>query len=179
MDQTTLLNNLSAAIQATLNNLQSSEMQETTSEMFSALQQLSANSPLQGIDGLICSLTSIPMHPYQNLIWKHFEPDYKFKTIDEVPEPEEIPLDECVNYLAQKEKELNKTMFHNLTCCPEHQLQSAFEYMSGDQVVCNVEKQKNYLEFFEMVRQIPLDSITTENSPILAKKLVSEFIKVL
>jgi hypothetical protein len=179
MVQDTLIQNLSSAIQATISNFQTPEFVNTATDLLTAAQQLSSLPQLSDLDNLINSLSSVPLHPYQNLLWAHFEPGYKFKTIDEVPEPEKIPVKECIDYVTKKEQEINKTLFHNLTCAPDQQITSIFETLSGDQIVCNFEKQKKYLEFFEMVRQIPIDSITSENCNSLAKKIIAEYIKVI
>lgn len=174
----TYIQNLSSALQATLSSFQSPEFLNTADNLLSAVQGLSGYPQLSDIDNLINQLSSIPLHPYQNLLWRHFEPDHEFKSIDDVPEPEEIPVNECIKFFDQKEKEISRTIFHNLTCTPEQQLHSPFEFLSGEQILCHIDKQKKYLEFFEMVRQIPIDSITTENYTVLAKKLIAEYVKV-
>lgn len=180
MDQNqTYIQNLSSVLQNSLTAFQTPEFLNATGILQTAIQQLTSVTQLVELDSLVDSLSSIPLHPYQNLLWKHFEPGYKFKTIDDIPEPDAIPTTECLRYISKKEQEISKTIFHNLTCCPEHQLHSAFEFLSGEQIVCNIEKQKNYIEFIEMLRQIPLDSITLENSNVLTKKIVAEYMRVL
>ena len=176
---TTFLQNLSSAIQTTLTAFQTPDFLNTAQRFLSSVSQLSSAVQFSEIDNLLNSLSSIPLHPYQNLLWRHFDPNHNFKTIDDIPEPEKIPTKECLNYIAKKEQEINKTLFHNLTCAPEQQITSVFEALSGDCVVCDFEKQKNYLEFIEMVRQIPIDTITSENSNSLAKKIIAEYMKVI
>lgn len=179
MDQNTYLLNLSSAVQAAVNNFQAAELLSTTNELLSTVQQLSSIPTFSELNDLINSLSSIPLHPYQNLLWKHFDPDHQFKTFDDIPEPEKIPTKECLDYINKKEQEINKTLFHNLTAAPEQQVTSIFDTLSGEQVICNIEKQKSYLEFIEMLKQIPLDSITSENSTSLTKKIIAEYIRVI
>lgn len=174
--QNTLLQNLSSAIQATLTALQTPEFLNTESNLISALQQ---RPDLTQIDIIINELSSIPLHPYERLLWEHFEPDHKFKTIDDIEDPGEIPVEECIKHISQKEQELGKTLLHNLTCCPDQRIISGFEMLSGDSVVCNFERQKNYLEFFEMVRNIPVENITQQNYQTIINKVVAEYIRVL
>lgn len=176
---TTFLQNLSTAIQNTLTAFQTPDFLNTAQGFLSSVNQLSNSIQFPEINSLLSQLSSIPLHPYQNLLWQHFDPDYKFKTIDDIPEPEKIPTKECLDYITKKEQEINKTLFHNLTCAPEQQITSGFETLSGDCVVCDFAKQKNYLEFIEMVRQIPIDTITSENCNSLAKKIIAEYIKVI
>jgi hypothetical protein len=175
-NQDTLLCSLSSAIQSALTAVNSPELLNAQSKLLSALQ---FQPNLSEIDNLVNQLTSIPLHPYERLMWEHFEPDYKFKTINDVKDPEIIPVEECLKFITNKEQELNKTLFHNLTCCPEQRIMSGFESLSGDEVVCNHEKQKKYLEFFEMVRRIPINSITPQNSTTIINKLISEYMKVI
>lgn len=175
-NQNTFLYNLSSAIQNTLSAIESPGFINIQKELLSAVQQ---KPNLSQIDALINELSSIPLHPYDRLMWEHFEPDHKFKTIDDIEDPGEIPIKECLNVVSKKEQEIGKTIFHNLTCCPDQRVMSGFEFLSGDQVVCNFEKQKNYLEFFEMVRRISVDSITPQNSTTIINKLVSEYMKVI
>lgn len=179
MVQDTFIQNLSSAVQETLSNFQSPEFVNTATNLLTAAQQLSNLPQLSELDYLVNSLSSVPLHPYQNLLWGHFDPDHKFKTIDEIPEPEKIPTKECIDYITKKEQEINKTLFHNLTSSPDQQITSIYEQLSGGQIVCDFEKQKNYLEFFEMIRQIPIESITSENCNSIAKKIVAEYIKVI
>jgi hypothetical protein len=166
---------LLAAVSAATHTPQLFDLNQT---LLSALQQLSSIEQITQLDSFIDNLPSIPLHPYQKLIWQHFPSDYKFKTIDDVPEPESIPVQESLEFLTKKEKEISKTMFHNLTCCPEHFLRSGFEVLSGDEIVCDIDRQKNYLEFIEMIRQIPVESITEKNCSSLTKKILSEYFKV-
>lgn len=174
--QNTFLNNLSAVLQSALTAVQTPEFTSLENNLISALQ---LKPDLTQLDAIINELSSIPLHPYEHLLWEHFEPDHKFKTIDDVEDPGDIPTEQCIKYITQKEQELGSTIFHNLTCCPEHRVTSGFEVLSGNKVLCDIQKQKNYLEFFEMIRQIPLNSITPENSNIIFNKIVGEYIKVI
>lgn len=173
--QNTLLQNLSSAIQATLTAIQTQEFINTESNLLSALQQ---TPDLSQINTIISGLTSIPLHPYDRLLWEHFEPDHKFKTIDDIEDPGEIPVEQCIKHITQKEQELGKTLLHNLTCCPDQRITSGFEMLSGDCVVCDIQRQRNYLEFFEMVRNIPVETITPENCESIINKVVAEYIRV-
>lgn len=174
--QNTLLQNLSSVVQATLTALQTPEFLNTESNLISALQQ---KPDLTQLDVIINELSSIPLHPYERLLWEHFEPDHKFKTIDDIEDPGEIPVEECIKHISQKEQELGKTLLHNLTCCSEQRITSGFEMLSGDCVVCDIQRQRNYLEFFEMVRNIPVETITPQNYQTILNKVVAEYIRVL
>jgi hypothetical protein len=174
--QNTLLLNLSSAIQATLTALQTPEFRNTESDLISALQQ---KPDLSQLDIIINELSSVPLHPYDRLLWEHFEPGYKFKTIDDIEDPGEIPVEESIKHITQKEQELGRTLLHNLTCCADEKITSGFEMLSGDKVVCNIQRQKNYLEFFEMVRNIPVENITQQNYQTIINKVVAEYIRVI
>jgi hypothetical protein len=54
-------------------------------------------------------------------------------------------------------------------------LGNAFAVLSGDEFVVDKEKLKSFIEFHEIVRSIPVESITRENSLELAHKLLSHY----
>lgn len=174
--QNTLLHNLSCVIHNTLSALSTPEFLNTQNSLISALQQ---KPDLTQLDTVICELTSIPFHPYEHLLWEHFEPDHKFKTIDDIEDPGEIPVEQCLKHMSQKEQELGKTLIHNLTSSSEMCIRSGFEKLSGNYIVCDIERQKNYLEFFEMVRNIPVETITSQNCQTIINKIVAEYIRVM
>ena len=124
-------------------------------------------------------LSSIPVHPYERLRYQYFGPDYKFKTLEDIEEPEKLPYEKCLEYVKQKNEEVLQTTFHNLTCCEEDQIHTAFTCCSGDKILPDYKRQGKYIEFLEMARNIPLNSITNENCQSIAKKLIAEYMRVI
>jgi hypothetical protein len=175
MDLTTYTQQLTSLLQDTLSSFNTPEFLSTKNELLSSL---ALNNTLSAINSIVRELTSVPVHPYDILLCKHFDLDHKFKTIDDIPDPGTIPLEECIQFLKEKGKEINKTTFHNLTCQPEEQLTSVYQTLSNDKIICDIEKEKNYLEFFEMMRQIPIDSITEENCDVIGNKILAEYLRV-
>jgi hypothetical protein len=123
-------------------------------------------------------LSSIPVHPYERLRYEYFGSDYKFKTLEDIEEPEKLPYEKCLEYVKQKNEEVIFTTFHNLTCSEENQIHTAFTCCSGDKVIPDHKRQGRYIEFLEMARNIPLNSITDENCQTIAKKLIAEYMRV-
>lgn len=178
IDYNSIVKSLSASLQSAVTAFNDPSFLSTQQQLLSNLAATQAFT-LSSIDEVVNALSSIPLHPYQKLLHDYFGPDYTFKTIDEVPEPEVIPAEECVNYIQSKTRHLHTTSLHNLTCEPHLQIRSAFGYLSGDTVVYDIEKQKNYLEFFEMVRRIDPSTLTTDNVQSISKKIIGEYLKVI
>jgi hypothetical protein len=172
---TTQIRALSTQLQCSLSSINLAELIDAQSKSVSGINVI-ANS-LSALDTVISELTSIPVHPYDALLYKHFDVDHNFKTIDDVPDPGHMPYEECRAFLKAKEKEVNKTLFHCLTCKPEEQVVNVFSTLSCGQIICDDEKEKKYLEFFEMVRRIPPSSITIDTYEVISRKILSEFIK--
>lgn len=125
------------------------------------------------------SLSAIPIHPYERLKYEYFGPDHCFKCLDDIEEPEKIPFERCIEYIKQKSDEALSTTFHNLTCCEEDKIYTAFACCSGDKLMPDHNRQKKYIEFLEIARNIPIEEITEENYMSVAKKLISQYMQVL
>jgi len=172
MDQNTFSQELSAAIEKVSKKINSLEG-------ISSLSALNNGLDLTELETLIDSLSTASVTPYQRILQEHFEPEHKFKTIDDIPEPEAVPTEQCANYIQAKNKQLQDTMFHNLTCCDEHKITTPYTTIENNIPVVDLEKQKKYLEFIEIVRNIPINSITPENCETITKKIVAQYINVI
>jgi hypothetical protein len=176
----TILMQLSSALQATLTAFETSNILETQNTILSSFaQNLSAFSPQAIQDAITAATSGIPIHPYDRLKYEYLGPDYIPKTLEDVEDPGELPVMECVNYIKQKGQEVQSTLFHNLTCAKELQLDTVYSYVSGDEVVYNISKQRSILEFFEFAKTIKPSDITDENCNEIARKLMCEYIKAI
>jgi hypothetical protein len=176
-DYLSLVQTLSTSLQAATSAFNIQSFQTSTQELLSGLQ-LSQAQAISALDAVTEQLSSIPLHPYQYLLWKYFDKDHKFKTIDEVPNYDDLPVRQSIEILNNKCDNYKQTIFHNITCCPDQQINSGFATLSGNEVIQDHDRQKQYLEFYEMVRQIPLDSINENNAITIAKKIAAEYIKI-
>jgi hypothetical protein len=126
------------------------------------------------------NLSSIPIHPYERLKYDYFGPDYTYnKTIDDIEDPGDFYREKSLEFLKNKRKELLSTSFHNLTCCEEDRIYTAFTITSGEQILPDRARQRSYIEFLELARSIPIDSITDENCMVIGRKLLAEFVKTI
>ena len=169
---------LSSTLQGALTAFNNLSFQQTAAQLLSGLQTIQLDA-LSSIDAITAVLSGVPYHPYQRLLWNYFEPDHKFKTIDDVPNHDDLPVKQCIEVLTNKSEAHKQTIFHNLTCCPDQQLDSGFAMLSGNEIIYDYDRQKQYLEFYEMVRQIPMNSITEHNAITIAKKIAAEYIKII
>ena len=173
-DTDTIVDQLSSLLTSTLTSLQTPEFLEFKSDLTSLTHTVTSLE-----QEMTAALSAVPLHPYERLKYDYFGADYVFKKFEDVEEVDDIPLDNCLEYIKNKNKELMCTAFHNLTCCDEEKVRTAFTQMSCGCVIPDHDKQRNYIEFTEMVRNIPINSITDFNYLPIAKKLISEYIKVI
>jgi len=144
-----------------------SKLNVTASELLSALGDLSAT----------------PVHPYEKLKFDHFDTDYKFKTINDIETPENFCINTCIATLtsANEQQQLQHADHCNHLdmlddCC---NVGHAFATLNKDgEFIVDQERTKNFIEFHEIVRTIPIDSITRENSLEIAHKLLSHYTKI-
>jgi len=174
MDQNTLINELSTTMAFHLSAFESQEFVDIIDNLGSLTHAVTSLE-----ESVHAMLSGIPVHPYERIKYDYFGPDYQFKTLEDLEDPREIDHQKCVEILRGSTNHLYSTTFHNLTCCEEHKCQTAFTKMSGDLIVEDHEKQKNYIEFMEMARSIPIDSITDDNCLEIARKLLGHYIRII
>jgi hypothetical protein len=177
-DYLSLVQTLSTSLQAATSAFNTPSFRASTQELLSGLQFTQAQA-ISALDAVTEQLSSLPMHPYQRMIYNFFGPDYKFKTFDDVPEPDYIPAQECVKYINEKMKGMYDTCMHNLTCNTNQQIHMAFGSLSGEEVVYDYDKQRGYLEFFEMLRRVDPQHLLPGKVEVLSKKIISEYLKVI
>lgn len=174
MDQDTLINQLSSTLYQGLSFLESPEFQEIRNDLSSLTHTVTSLE--QEVTSSLSAVYTV--HPFDRMKEEYFGSDYTFKTIEDLEEPEDIPHEECIDYLRGKNKELLSTSFHNLTCCEEEKVSTAFSFTSAGCVMSDYEKQKRYIEFVEMARNIPIESVNQDNYMSIAKKLIGEYMKI-
>lgn len=170
----TYLEQLSSRLVCTLSAFESPEFQQIRQD-FSSLTHAITSLEQE----VTSSLSAIPLHPYERLKYDYFGPDYNFKTIDDLEEPTDIPHEKCLDILKQKYKDIISTSYHNLTCCEEEKIRTVFTICSGDKILPDHDTQKKYIEFLEIARNIPIDSVTNDNYQQIAKKLIGAYFKII
>lgn len=162
MDET-LIRELSSALVEKLN--------VTTAELLSALN----------------SLSGVPIHPYERLKYDYFgDVNYKFKTIDDIEPPKDFCINTCISSLTsitQKQQEQFNTklqyidQIHDMPNI-EHAFTSLSSTDTQDHFIVDVEQTKNFIEFNEILRTIPVESITQENSLEIAHKILNHYTSI-
>jgi hypothetical protein len=141
------------------------------------------------------SLTSVPVHPYEKLIYEYLGPDYKSKQIQDYSIPDSFnPFTSTkeLRIIAEANQQLQMTQMAILSAeatnptfdgtFATENLNNAFAEPvntsdSKQQFVINEVKLKEHLEFIEMVKSIPVDYIL-KNPLEVAKKMISEFVRI-
>lgn len=178
---------------------------ESTQKFTTLLQKDKEKAKLM-IDSLVSSarqmtstittaLTSVPVHPYEKLIYEYLGPNYKPKEIQDYSIPDSFNPFVCTKQLriaAEANHQLQMTQMSVLsseamnptfdgTFATEN-LNNAFaepvDTLNGEQqFVINEARLKEHLEFMEMVKNIPKEYIL-KNPLEVAKKMISEFIRI-
>lgn len=144
---------------------------ELTSLVQNALNQLS-NSPLLTA---LESLSGIPVHPYDRLKYSLYGDDFKFKTLDDIPAPVNfVPLDN-LQAVIEKSKQINEALLPLLNNSQGDDT-TLFDQLTGSALLDN-EKQKNHIEFVEMIRQMPTD-ISDDKLTDYAKKILEQYLNL-
>jgi hypothetical protein len=152
-------------------------VQQLTSLMQSALSSIQNLPSLTALQ----SLSAMPKHPYERLKLKLYGPEYKdlvFKTIDSITVPQDFSFPQAFTTMIDVSKKVQTALSHNLSCDPCMRCDTLLNTISGDQIIPNVEKQKQQIEFIEMVKTMDPVNATPEQLLEYSKKVVSEFIKM-
>lgn len=123
-------------------------------------------------------LSATPINPYQALKAQLFPPDYKFPTIDDVEVPEWVTLDGMISKIQEIETTYQKNLIETQVNADKYAVHEPDGYLSilaecsGDNCfVVTEEKQKNYIEYLELINSTDIDSVNQDNCREIAKKL--------
>ena len=126
------------------------------------------------------SLTAIPLHPYDQLKFDIYGPEYKdikFKTIDEIPAPINFVPEQVVQTVTDSIQKINNNLLTSLERPIEQTTNTILNTVSGDQIISNINMQKKHIEFIELIKQIPVGELTNEQIDICSKKIILQFIE--
>ena len=184
--------------------LQPSAKTLTTEESFDNVLQLSKQNAQLNIQQILLaaqefnqtiqhSLTSVPAHPYDRLVYQYLGPDFVCPTIYELETPQNYcPIQATKEIIDIKNKlsdlqttqisimsaEALDTNFYGIT---SQNLNNAFAFLSttcsGDQFIINDRKLSEHLSFVETIKSIPIDYIQ-QNPMEVAQKLINRFIQI-
>jgi hypothetical protein len=135
-------------------------------------EMLSAAARMQELSG-------VPSTPYEKMKYDLFGKDYTFKTIDDIPDPENFNLDALTESIKQISKQLAQT---TLSAASGFQIQQ--ENINPENVQSLTFEMPEYLidknlarkniEFSEIVRSLTVERL--KEQPVeIAKKLVAHF----
>jgi hypothetical protein len=151
------------------------------------------SSARQMTSQLTHSLTSVPVHPYQRLLYDYLGPDFICPSIDDLTIPQDFNPARCLTQLeniANNVSELQLSQYAVLSAeamkpsfngTISDNLNNAFAVLSstasGDRFVVDDIKLKQHLTFAETVKNIPTDYVL-KNPILVAKKILAEFTKI-
>jgi hypothetical protein len=157
----------------------------TINQLVSSAQAMTAN--------LTSSLTAVPAHPYERLVYDYLGPNFVCPSIKDLTIPADFTPQKCLADIEQISKNISQlqtsqfarlstevldTSFYGIT---SENLNNAFAILSstdrGDQYVLESNKISNHLQFIETVKAIPTNYIL-ENPIEVAKKMLTEFVRL-
>ena len=92
--------------------------------------------------------------------------------------PENLTLTDAYAEHLKTNKTIQTTLMHNLTCDNHLRGDLLTAFISGDKIVPNIDKQKQQVEFVEMVKQMDLANITPDKAHEYVLKITSEYFKM-
>jgi hypothetical protein len=152
----------------------SPEISATLQDIF---DKFSTNPVLSALN----SLSGAPIHPYDQLKLNIYGPEYndiKFKTLDEIPVPENFEPEKVVLTVTSTIQSMQKKLLENADRPPHLFTNTILNEVSGEKIIPDINKHKNHIEFIELIKQMPSVS-ELDNNQITeyAKKIVSQFVK--
>lgn len=175
-------------------------------EDFTTLLQVDKAKAQRIIQGLVSSareitstiantLTSVPIHPYEKLIYEYLGPNFKPRPIQDYSIPDDYNSYKSIKDLRMITEANNQLQMTHMAQITAEAMQPTFngtfavdnlnhafaEPIVGPdgktQFVINEVRLKEHLEFVEMVKAIPIDYIL-KNPIEVAKKMLSEFTRI-
>lgn len=123
-------------------------------------------------------LSATSVTPYEAIKAELFPPDYKFPTIDTVQVPESITVEGLISKIEEMESNYQKNLIETQINPDKYTVHEPDGYLSilaevsgENNFVVTEEKQKNYIEYLELINNTDIDSITEENCYDVIKKL--------
>lgn len=155
---------------------QQQEANQTIQELLSSVRQLKQE--------YLCSLTSVPLHPYEKFKTEYICSDTKPLLIEEIPQPEDFCLETCSKQISSICTNLHEQWSHQvclLSCNDSNEenlhLCNAFASLSENVLVVDKKRVENHLLFVEMIKNIPIQLIEQQPKET-AEKIISQFIKL-
>jgi hypothetical protein len=143
---------------------------------FSLLQELSG-SLLQRLENVtetqflsaLNALSAIPAHPYDQIKYKYFGPDYEFPTFKELPDPVDFNPRTALAELTSIGETMEQTISQSLTCVPGNTNREVITYDS--------ELIKKNIIFSEVVKTVKLHELMA-NPVATSHKLLNYYTKL-
>lgn len=189
-----------------INEAQNEDVSINSVHDFTTLLQTDKNKAQKIIGKLVSSakeitstitntLTSVPIHPYEKLLYEYLGPKFKPRSIEDYSIPADYNPYSCLRDLrliAESNHQIQMSQMAQLTAeaiLPTFDGTFATENLNNafaepvirpdgkKQFVINEVRLKEHLEFVEMVKAIPVDYIL-KNPIEVAKKMLSEFTRI-
>ena len=156
---------------------------EAVDEVMKTLQETLSSARLLN-ETMEASLTSVNMHPYEQLKRRYLGLDFVPLTLDCIPAPQTFCPMSCREQLSAISCEFNTTMLTQFTAASSEQALSecsVFAVLSatenGNEFIIDEPRVGNYLQFLEMVKSIPMQAVE-KNSEEVARKLLTHYISI-
>jgi len=144
-----------------------------SSELSSTIFSLTSS-----IDTLTKAVSGLYQHPFECVKKLYFDEDYVFPNINEINVPEYVTPEILIRSFEQKHLEYQETVLSYLSNPASYDLREANNQLNllctlstDNKFVMPIDKYSNYISTLETLQNIPLDTVTDENSSELALKI--------
>jgi hypothetical protein len=145
----------------------------------SLVDTISAFMNLPSVSALnaFVELSSAPIHPYEQLKANLFEEGYQLKTINDLPVPTDFHAEQAFLSVMKSTERIKNTLMHNVTCEPHLMTNTMLNSISGDTIMPDTDRYRSHIEFVEMIRNIPVHELSTNELLDYSKRIITEFTK--
>jgi hypothetical protein len=149
---------------------------EISSKLQNILDQFTTNPVLSTLS----NLSGMPMHPYDKLKFEVYGPDFKdikFKTLEEVPAPENFQPEEVIQTVTNKIQGMQRTLLENADRPPHLFTNTMLNAVSGEKITPDINRYKTHIEFVELLKNMKVSELTDEQVYDYAKKIITQFVQ--
>jgi hypothetical protein len=140
-------------------------LQELSGSLLEKLETVTENQLLSALN----ALSGVPAHPYDQIKYKYFGPDYQFPTFKDLPEPVDFNPVTTFSELTCIGDSFEETITQSLTCIPEN--------YNKEVITLDDELVKKNIIFTEIVNSIKLQELVAD--PVkTSHKLLSYYTKL-
>jgi len=138
-------------------------------------KQLEEYSTIADLLSAMRSLSGIPHHPYDRTKYELFGPDYKFKTINDIPKPDVFDVEETAKGIKEVSQTITQTALSGVSALDAFLQKDMSLFTNNIESVIPEDLIRKNFEMTEVIKSLTVEDI--KQRPVeIAQKLTSYFI---